>query len=282
MVRQMRIFHLPLMVIPGPREPDTIIPHVEMVVKDFMNSQPGTAGIQTKRMDMHGHQGVARVEQKYTTHWPVLASWVADNPARQKVARMRGHAALRACGYCWIDGVHPQNKTVFLGYSSAVEIRQETVPLSAWSRMLQGQPRMCGASVSSVLVHVGDEVGQKTTAEMLEAGREVAAGNWDSTYGGCNGLSPVAELSYIDYKNIWVIGVAHIILLGLVPDFMNAVFPKISRGSNIASHVVSQKNRILIKKRHAAIHMPSGRPKPMCIVEKRSNFDMSHWWTHIK
>lgn len=275
MAKQKRSFHVPLMVVPGPREPDTVAPHVQMVVKDFMKHQPGTQGIQAKKMELHGERGVSSVRQKETTHWPVLASWVADNPARQKVAEMRGHAALRACGYCWMLGEHPGNKTVFPGYSRPVNIRPDTVPPSVWARLR-------AASGSSIRVHVGDERVEKTTGEMLEAGRQVSAGNWEPNYGGCNGLSPVADLLYVDYKNVWVIGVAHIILLGLLPDFMNAIFPKIARGGQIPAHGVSYENRKIVRDRHAAIHMPSGRSKPLCIVDKRGSFTMSDWWIHVK
>lgn len=166
-------------------------------------------------------------------------------------------------------GEHPGDRTVFLGYSEPSEIPVDWVP----TRQLS----------ASLRVRVGDPAAEKNSKEMVVAGEKVRDGEWEPNLGGCNGLSAVASLPYIDYKNIWVIGVAHIILLGLVPDFMKAILPhRIGRRTDLPAYVLSQERRKVIKDRFAAIHMPSGRPRPLCIIDERGSFDMSHWWMHVK
>ena len=71
---------------------------------------------------------------------------------------------------------------------------------------------------------VGSDDGEKFCQEMVTVGRKVQDGEWDKDLGGCNGLSAIIKLPYTNYKDVWLLGVAHIVLLGLMPDFMKAIF----------------------------------------------------------
>ena len=110
----------------------------------------------------------------------------------------------------------------------------------------------------------------------------VRDGVWERDLGGCNGLSAVADLPYTNYQDVWLLGVAHIILLGLVPDFVNAIFPKSSHARSLPPYAVDHAQRREIRTRHSAVCMPIGRPRALCIVQERGSFDMAHWWLFIK
>ena len=263
--KQKRMFHVPLMILPGPREPRCVDAYMDIVVRDFENWQPGTPGLQVKKLEVCEEHGTTTIRQETVRHWPTLASWIADNPARQKVAAMRGQAAIRACGYCWMHGVHLVGRTVFLGYKDRMVIPPANIP----TRLLH----------APLHVHTGDDDAEKTCAEMLTSGQKVQDHEWDSHLGGCNGLSPVCRLAYIDYKNVWALGIAHILLLGLIPDFFKAIFMK---GRDVPDYVVSQEQRDVIRRREALIHMPTGMPRALSIVDERGNFEMSHYWIHAK
>ena len=87
-------------------------------------------------------------------------------------------------------------------------------------------------------------------------------------------MSPVCRLVYINYKNVWALGIAHILLLGLIPDFLKAIFMK---GRDVPNYVVSQEQRDIIRKREALIHMPTRMPRALSIVDERGHFEMSHY-----
>lgn len=126
--KQKRMFHVPLMILPGPREPRCVDAYMDIVVRDFENWQPGTPGLQVKKLELCEEHGTTTIRQETVRHWPTLASWIADNPARQKVAAMRGQAAIRACGYCWMHGIHLAGRTVFLGYKDRMVIPPANIP----------------------------------------------------------------------------------------------------------------------------------------------------------
>ena len=183
---------------------------------------------------------------------PILVSVVADNPARQKVAELRGHAAERACGYCWMRGSRFEGKTVFLGYTAYEVIEPSDIP----TRHLR----------MALRVKVGDRRALKSKEEMVQAGRMVQDGLWSEDMAGCNGLSPIASLPYINYKEVWGLGIAHILLLGLVPNFVDRILPKKVQG--LPSYAIHVQGRETIKQRCAALRMPIGRQKPLCPVSK--------------
>lgn len=276
--RQKRMFHVPLLIVPGPRQPKTVKAYVGLIVEDFMNCL--CQGINVERVTFSQQErGSVNIERTSTQHWPILASWVGDNPARQKVGEFRGHGAKRACAYCWMEGQyiqgneHAKGKMVYLGYSQKILVAPETIPTRDLHRPLR--------------LNVGDQIGLKSTVEMVKAGEMATPSDdlekevWDANRAGCNGLSAVARLPYTDYKDIWALGVAHILLLGVVADFMKLIFSKAKRGRQY-DYVISHDSRRIIRHRLTNIKLPAGRPKPLCIVEQRGNFDMSQWWMHVK
>lgn len=267
-LKDKRFLHIPLIIIPGPREPKFVQPYVNMIIQDFMQWQPRISqGIDVTKVEFDAN-GSTRSCQP-SKHWPVLASWIADGPARQKVAEMRGHAAYQACAYCWIPGCRENNRMVFpYGYRAEVEIPPQNIP----TRNLK----------ESVRVMVGSIVAKKSCKEMVVAGQKVQAQEWDKDLGGCNGLSAVAQLPYVNYKDVWLLGTAHIILLGLVPDFIEAILPASLRGLNRPMYAISPAHKRQILIRQSEVHMPSGRPRALCIVRERGSFDMSHWWLFVK
>ena len=263
--KQKRIFHLPLMISPGPKEPRSIDTYVDFIVKDFERWQPGGPGIEVERVQMIKDRAEVAIHRETMRHWPVLASWIVDNPARQKVASMRGQSALHACGYCWMHGVYMAGRTVFPGYHAPMVVPATNIPTRELHAPIQA--------------HTGNDAVQKTCDEMILSGRKVRDHEWDPHLGGCNGLSPVARIPYVGYKDVWAIGIAHILLLGVIPDFFNTIFMK---GRDLPQYVISQSKREIIRRREAIIRMPTGMPRALSIIDDRGNFEMSHYWVHIK
>ena len=115
------MFHVPLMILLGPREPRCVDAYMDIVVRDFENWQPGTPGLQVKKLDLCEEHGTTTIRQETVRHWPTLASWIADNPARQKVAAMRGQAAIRILLDAWYPYVREDSVSWLQrsnGYSS--------------------------------------------------------------------------------------------------------------------------------------------------------------------
>ena len=264
--KEKRAGHVTLMVMPGPNQPKSVQAYMALIVKDFQHLMATGGAIVQKAMLNIGAMGVDVVCSKAVRHLPILASVVGDNPARQKVAEFRGHGAIRACPYCWMSGKHNGAKTVYLGYSTDEMINPSDVP----TRHLQAPLR----------VRVGDRRAQKSCDEMVRAGTMVRDGHWDPNLAGCNGLSSVAELSYVNYKDVWRLGFVHIILLGLIQNFIDRILPR--KVQDLPAYAVQQADRGIVKQCCAQFSMPIGQQKPLCIVTQRGNFDMSMWWLHTK
>ena len=265
--KQKREGHVPLMVMTGGEQPKSMDAYVDMVVKDFEHWW-FAHGLQVQKACISKAQGVIVIQQKPVLHLPLLVSWVGDNPARQKVAQFRGHAAMRACPYCWMTGISKHNKMVFLGYSKDIIIDPSFIPPTRPLTLPLG-------------MRVGDEWAQKTCQEMVLSGNKVCDSIWEPNVGGCNGISAVIRLPYVNYRDVWTLGIAHILLLGLVPDFMRQIFVK-KRQGQLPSFAVEYDQRQVIKQRCAALCMPTGCQATLSIVDNRGIFNMSDWWLHTK
>ena len=114
--KQKQVFHVPLMKLPGPRESHCVDAYMDSVVRDFDNWQPGTPGLQIKNLGLCEDHRTTTIRQEIVRHSSILASWITDNPDRQKVAAMRGQVAIRVCGYCLMHGTHLVGREVFMGY----------------------------------------------------------------------------------------------------------------------------------------------------------------------
>ena len=264
--RENREGHMVLMLMPGPNMAKSVQAYVALIVKDFQHWLD-VGGICLQVTSLYtDERGMEVAPNENMTHLPILASVVADNPARQKIAELRGHAAERACGYCWMRGTRFDGKMVFLGYSAHEVIQPSDIP----TRHLR----------TALRVKVGDKKAMKSKEEMVQAGTMVRDGVWNEDLAGCNGLSPIANLPYVNYKEVWGLGIAHILLLGLVPNFVDRILPKKVQG--LPSYAVQLEGRDKIKQRCAMLRMPIGRQKPLCLIRKRGCFEMSHWWLHTK
>lgn len=75
---------------------------------------------------------------------------------------------------------------------------------------------------------------------------------------GCNGASPIINsLGYADYKNIFPVPVAHLLLLGVTKSWLNCLFADIPRGKPVPHFVISQPNRRIIERRMKEISVPA-------------------------
>ena len=75
---------------------------------------------------------------------------------------------------------------------------------------------------------------------------------------GCNGVSPILQdLEYADYKNIFPLPVAHLLLFGVTKSWLNCLFADTPRGKPIPPHVIPQANRRIIERRMKEIPVPA-------------------------
>lgn len=99
---------MPLMIIPGPREPPSMNIHWRIIGDEF--SRLERDGMRVK----YAENG----EQKEFHHKPFLARFFCDAKAREKLLKCRGAAAQRPCPYCCIES--SGNSKIF-GYCKPVE-----------------------------------------------------------------------------------------------------------------------------------------------------------------
>jgi len=177
-------------------------------------------------------------------HKPYLVGVHCDSPARQKMACWLGVAAYLACGWCLFhaerlasasgkEHVYPK------GYRRPVE-QPHLTP--------QGEPAQAAAG-ARLRVKVGDQLLQLTDTQqrqramiVLKAGLTEAAARADNAarraarqpvvplpgpskqevarQQGCNGLSAIPDIEYVSYSNIWVAPVIHMLLYGVVAEFL--------------------------------------------------------------
>lgn len=194
--------NIPVMIIPGPKQPPHLDLMFAMIVKDFMDFGPGQPGLHvTPHAEVEG-KVVARAA---FLHNIILSGVYADSPARCKVGNFMGSAsAYLACNWCWFSGTKvPSSKaTVFLGYSRPHQI---TVGFR------QGLSAQIG---------VNDEARRITHAEHVARAAAAKADHNLAPYVGCHGPCVfVDNLFYLDYNDMFLLPIGHTFLLGVLKDF---------------------------------------------------------------
>lgn len=151
-------------------------------------------------------------------HKPYLIGVHADSPARQKAAAWLAVSAYLACGWCIFKAAMLLSATG----------RQHVYP-TGYSVGVP-QPARCGAAEGTPML-VGDRRLQLTDNQQMARAVRVqrtasgAARKSAAKDEGCSGLSVIPQyLPYVSYNNIWVAPVIHMLLYGVVVDFLRHIF----------------------------------------------------------
>lgn len=212
--------------------------------------------------DVHGNRTIQQIQHK-----PYMVGFHADAPARQKAAAWLAVSAYLACGWCIFRALRllsaSGNQHVYpTGYQTGVP-----------------QPARRG-NPSGTAMLVGDSRLQLTDAEQMARALRVSAKSGTArkqaaSDEGCSGLSIIPQLlPYVSYKNVWVAPVIHMLLYGVVADFLRHILhtkgskshAAASRGDLVGDDaavtaanvgVLSQEQKRIISQRAAHIQLTS-------------------------
>lgn len=174
-------------------------------------------------------------------HKPYLIGVHCDSPARQKMACWLGVAGYLACGWC-----------LFMAQRlAAASGKQHVYPKGYKKAVVQPhlQPTAEGVAVrlkvGDARLQLSDEQQRQRARVVLKAGRREAIARAANAarravqqpvvpfagpskqeaarQQGCNGLSAIPEIEYVSYSNIWVAPVIHMLLYGVVAEFLRQV-----------------------------------------------------------
>ena len=172
-------------------------------------------------------------------HKPFLVGMHCDSPARQKVACWLGVAAYLACGWCLfraqrLAGASGKEHSYPKGYSKSVPQPhlQAVAPTAAAAAPAPAAAAVAagaaGAQRRTLKLRVGAEQLQLTDQQqmrraLLVQGKKGGQKKKAASQQGCNGLSAIPEIEYVSYSNIWVAPVIHMLLYGVVAEFLRHV-----------------------------------------------------------
>lgn len=199
--RSKRCFHLPIMIIPGPRQPKFSYIYLDMIANDFQRLGPDGPG-----MEVHPatgwHEG-ALVRGAKFIHRALLSGNDADSPAMWWTGEfIKGANAYNVCNYCKFNGVSEGTRRVYPGYNS---------PVLATRGLGEGKHFQIG---------VRDDLRYLSHKEQCTRASMVVADPSISSEMGCTGLCVFVEkLNYTDYSYMFRLPIAHNFLLGLVKNF---------------------------------------------------------------
>lgn len=204
--RSKRCFHLPIMIIPGPKQPKFSYIYLEMIANDFQRLGPDGPG-----MEVHPatgwHEGALIRGPKFV-HRALFSGDDADSPAMWWTGEfIKGANAYNVCNYCKFNGVSEGTRRVYAGYGS---------PVLAIKGLGRG---------SYFQIGIRDDLRLLSHEEQCTRASMVVTDPSLSSELGCKGLCVFVEkLDYIDYNCMFRLPIAHNFLLGLVKNFWRDAF----------------------------------------------------------
>jgi hypothetical protein len=213
--RSKRSLHVPIMVIPGPTQPDASWIYMDLIANDFAKWGP----------DGEGHLVIPAVQASNGCiqrgapfrHKVLLSGIDGDTPAAQWVGQfVKSSNSYLSCFYCKFCGQYDatQSKMVYGGFS---------VPAVAQHGLGKGKAYKLGTRDEQRLLK-DTEQRQRADAvtEMMKSNRNQSdIAKEQGAYGWCAFAN---RLHYVDYNLIRRIPITHSILLGLCKRFWKEVF----------------------------------------------------------
>jgi len=151
-------------------------------------------------------------------HMVMLTGIYADSPARAKLMyAVASWTAFFACPFCKLMGTMCDNVVRYMGYAKPAVVTKGHYDGSSFqmgvndsSRMLSHQQQVARAAVYRVTYEAG----------VAHDGLSAIKGN----------TPLVRSLHYVDFNRIWIVPFCHAFYLGVLKDFLNAIFAKKSAG----------------------------------------------------
>eukprot|EP00198_Chlamydomonas_reinhardtii_P014401 XP_001703738.1 predicted protein [Chlamydomonas reinhardtii] len=203
--RSKRRHCFPLIITPGPSEPDSMEVYLRPTLTAFKAFGPGTEGMTV----------VDAASGRTFGHKMFLGGIFADTPANRTLSLWLSHAAKNACGHCMLLGETGPNGhgTYFLGYNKPADINTALNVLLPPDYCQMPETALCGDSRIRI-----SHAHHMDRAQVVESNHDLASAL------GCHGISCIAkELSYIDMNNVWVVPIAHAALFGVIKKFWHFV-----------------------------------------------------------
>lgn len=276
--RTKREFHVPLMIIPGPQQPENLDAYFNLILKELQQYGPGGPGLVVSPLSQ-GADGVL-VRLPPVVHRVVLTTLYADSPARVKAGQfMKSAAAYLACQFCWFTGVKANtnmlgantNATLFLGYHQ---------PVVASRGLLLGESLQVGVNDQHRLLTHSQQQARATLVESMKGQPDFDPGHF-----GCAGYSVFHKaLPYIDYNNFFVLPFAHSVFLGVVKDFMRLITGVLGRTGRAKDCCISYRGLRLIKEHEKDYVLTADFGRPLSsIVSKSGRYVIENWirWVDV-
>ena len=201
-------FAIPLMVIPGPKQPPYSSPYMELIAEDFERCTSDGIEIDCA-LELNASKQLIKVP--VFRHKPILVGLDADTPAAQWVmGSVKSSQARISCFKCKVNGCksaaqYGTKAMVFPGY--AEEAPAATVGLGI------GQRYKIGSNDEARRL-TPDEY-KKRVDEVVSDGAADPQRRW-GFYGSCPFLE---HLKYLDFRYFARLPTHHALLLGLCKDF---------------------------------------------------------------
>lgn len=261
-VRTKRSYHLPLMIVPGPQQPEDLDCYFQVILDELKLYGPGGPGLVVSPAFKDGATVSCLPPRR---HRVVLTGLYCDTPARCKAGQMmKSASAFLACNFCWLAGTKnipemPGNKaTLFLGYEK---------PIQPGRGLLAGTVMQIG--IDDEVRLLTDEQ-QRWRAELVETARTDDP-EFDPGLYGCAGYSRFhRELPYLHYNNFFIVPFAHAVFLGVVKDFMKLALGFQGRQGMAGSCCMSYATLRAIKEREKDYILTSDFGRPLSSIVNKS------------
>lgn len=273
--RNRRGFSLPLLVIPGAREPANLDPYFQLFLRDFRRFGPDIGTCSGEWEDPGGklmvQEAIASNDGTNTTlfsppfrHRLILTGIAADTPGGRKLSNMTSHTGYSGCPYCLLKGTRGKTGGMyFCGYSKPTETR---LPLELKGHALfQGIPDKAFCGDYSILLT--DEQQRARVECLMHFQTTLAPSAFDKlkSHFGVNGPSPVVEHlgHYVHYNDIFLVPIAHASLYGVLKTYLKFMLLDLKECTpDRKKYLMKKEARRLVSERstHLTLTSEFGRP----------------------
>lgn len=213
--RSKRQLHVPIMVIPGPHQPDVSWIYMDLIANDFAKWGPDGDGYLVTPAIKASNGCIQRGAP--FRHKVLLSGIDGDTPAAQWVGQfVKSSNAYLSCFYCKFCGDYDgtQKKMVYGGYTTPVVAQHGPGKGKAYKIGTRDERRLLSDAEQRQRADVAVEMASGVRSPS-DIAREQGA------YGWC---AFAKRLKYVDYNLMRRIPITHSILLGLCKRFWKEVF----------------------------------------------------------
>lgn len=229
---------MPLMVIPGPKEPPSMDIHWQIIKSQFHAYSTGAKDLTIKYRDEEG-------THEYT-HRPFLVRACCDAVARHKLLHCRNAAAKLVCPWCWTTSSDDKKSKIF-GYAAPI-----SSPVYDWADLLKNGKNSTPTGAIQIQVGVTEPHTYKVTMDQHRQRSNLVHhlnSNPDKYHKshvqevckriGISGKCHISwELKTLHPLEFVHLPLYHILFLGIVKDFLKHVFREDTTGVEIHEAII--------------------------------------------